>query len=531
MTKRLGILLASAGLVFAACGGADDTPTDKGGIDLDPIVAPPKSDIGKRAKIIEDLRPDSTVTGAFDNKVRVYAYVVTASKGATINVSLDAKAGDGGSISPEEELDTILAIYGPYENRSNPGEKLVEMDDEGDRLAAPDINFEVPDEAKYMIVFSSWDTPGEGEYELKLACEGTDFQCRRPELDKPCEDTKMFVQGGEIAEDVEWNACETVVLETPTITPEGTLTIRPGVEVQFNYLGDQDQFGIVGIDAQGALQITGTEEAPVRLTSLKDGWRGISLIGEGHVVQNTFIENTRRAIHLQEEATGSFQDVVMQNQGRIGEGIVAENGSSAQFVRAVAKGFDTGVLSNFGEDIIITDSTITDNNIGLRANGEPSRNITRCGNVPTPPARPFNPDPVITHSDIYNNNIGVQVIGDLVLLQIENSNIVDNTGFALDLQTAELNAESFIRKSNIIGNNGDNNLQVRTFHRRGILDLSGNYWVDISDPELSANWQNRCNGEISFTGFEPEQLDDSGPRLNDLVQDVKDQTWKQTQNQ
>lgn len=531
MKTRIGILLASAGLVFAAC-GSDDAPTgDKGGIDLDPVVAPPKSDIGKRAKVIEDLSPDSKVTGAFDNSTRVYAYVVTASKGATLNISLDAKAGEGGSIGADDELDTILAIYGPYENRSNPGEKLIEVDDDGDRLGAPDINFEVPDEARYMIVFSSWDTPGAGDYELNLVCDGTDFQCRRPELDKPCEDTKRFVQGGNITEDEEWNACETVVLETPTVMPAGTLTIRPGVEVKFNFLGDQDQFGEVGIDAQGALQVTGTEEAPVRLTSLKEGWRGLRLMNEGHVVQNTFIENTRRAIHLQEEASGSFQDVVMQNQGRVGEGIVAENGSSAQFVRAVAKGFQTGVMANFAEDIIITDSTITDNDIGIRANGEPSRNITRCGNVPTPPERPFNPDPVITHSDIYNNQTAVQVIGDMVLLQIENSNIVDNAGFALDLQTAELNAESFIRKSNIIGNNGDNAMQVRTFHRRGVLDLSQNYWVDISDPELSQNWQIRCEGEVSFTGFEPEQIGAAGPRLDDLVQDVKDQTWKQTQQQ
>lgn len=73
-------------LLFLGCGSDDES--SKGGIDLGSVRAWPKSDIGKRAKIVDDLGPDSKVTGQFDDKTRVYAYVFTASKGATIDAEM-----------------------------------------------------------------------------------------------------------------------------------------------------------------------------------------------------------------------------------------------------------------------------------------------------------------------------------------------------------------------------------------------------------------------------------------------------------
>ena len=67
---------------------------------------------------------------------------------------------------------------------------------------------------------------------------------------------------------------------------------------------------------------------------------------------------------------------------------------------------------------------------------------------------------------------------------------------------------------------GRGDQQVRSYHRSGTVDISQNYWEDISDPALSANWDASCNGNISFTGFHPLPLD-VGPRLETLVDDVK----------
>lgn len=125
---------------------------------------------------------------------------------------------------------------------------------------------------------TSYNDTGAGEYKLDIGCEGTDVQCMRANLDKPCEEGKTYIQGASIAEDQTWASCEVVVLEDVTVAPEATITINPGVEVKGNYLeGDGGApFGEVRINVEGHLQAVGTEEAPVIFTNFVEefGWGG-----------------------------------------------------------------------------------------------------------------------------------------------------------------------------------------------------------------------------------------------------------------
>jgi hypothetical protein len=518
----------------AACGGTtptDDVPSDKGSLDIAPVLSDGKSDMGQKAKLLDQLAPDSTVQGTFDPRVRVYGYVVEASKGARLTFSLGTVAGEGATgLEPGDQLDTIMAVYGPYESRREPGELLYEVDDTDEGLAAPPIDLSVEEDGKYMVVFSSWDDTGEdGEYELDIACEGTDYQCRRPQFERPCEDGQLFIQGTtSLDEDTTWDKCEVVILENSVVGPETILTIRPGVEVKSNFLRsdvNQSNFGTVGLDVHGTLQAVGTPDHPIRFTSLTDnGWRGITLRGESNSIQHAFIENAGTGVEIVGGGSAEIADVVIdglvngdtERNVRGTQGILAHEGANAVFTRAVVKNFNVaGFRSTGGDHVLIEDSALHDNVAGVRIEGDNASTSCRA-RVRTPNVWR---DPVIRHSDIYDNRWGVFVNGSDELLQIEHSNIVDNEREAVLIQGTNLHEESFIRNSNIL-RNGRGEIQVRSYHRSGTLDISQNYWEDISDPELSGNWDSRCNGTISFTGFHPLQLD-AGPRLETLVDDVK----------
>ena len=85
-------------------------------------------------------------------------------------------------------LDTIMALYGPFEGVVNPGPQIVQHLD-GETVAAPPILFEVTEDAQYLIAFASWQEPGMGFYRLSLGCDGTDYQCMRTDYCvETCED-------------------------------------------------------------------------------------------------------------------------------------------------------------------------------------------------------------------------------------------------------------------------------------------------------------------------------------------------------
>ena len=528
MNRKLSLLgaIVAASIIPLGCGSeAGDT---KSGIDFDVLTADGKSDLGSKAKIIEEIGPQATITGQFDPRTRVYGYVVAANSGARLNVALEALAGsDAEGPAAGAALDTVLAIYGPYVDRQNPGELIQETDD-GEGSAAPPIDLTIEKDGKYLIAFMSYEDTGAGEYTLNLGCEGTDFQCRTPEFDtRDCKEGQLFVQGGEVKEDTVWENCEVVLLE-PTVVAEGKiLTIDPGVTVKGNFLqGDSGaaQFGTVTLTVNGTLQAAGTAANPVRFTSLTEqGWGGIVLAGQSNSIENAYVENANHAIRLQTGSTGEISDVVLDGELHVGEetvraqaGISAQADSQAVFKRAMVHGYETGVRAEQAEQLLIEDSVIHSNTTGISVVG--ANPVTRC--------RAQNPptvwrDPEIRYSDIYKNEHAIRVDGGDALLKVEFSNIVDNTNEALLIHGATLHEESFLRNNNIVRNNGGEQ-QVRSLHQSGQIDLSMNYWKDISDPALSANWNAECGGTIDFSGFHPQAVPDAGPRETDLVDDVKE---------
>lgn len=526
-------LLRGGALLFSSCVlvncGTHDSYDLAGALGADDG----KSDAAKSTKLVDDIALDSRVEGNFDPRVRVYGYVFEAKRGAKLKAALKATAGaDANGPADGAALDTFLAVYGPYKSAQEPGAKLRESDDVGDSTAAGPIELPVEQDGKYLLAFTSFEDTGKGKYELELACEGTDLQCRRPSWDAPCKPGTAYIQGALIDADTTWDTCETVLLENATVAEGKTLTIRPGVSVKGNFIG-QAPFGTVQLIVNGTLQAAGTKEHPVAFTAYKDGfgWGGLSLVGPSHSISHAYIEKANVAVTLANGSTATLNDIVLEGatlQGTMSTtGVLGGDSARATFDRALVKGFQTGLHLQNSEYIHVEDSVVRANGTGVRVDGAaPSQS---CGTNPPAPQRWR--DPVFVHSDIVDNQGGVLINGSDVLIQIEASNIIRNTQFGVTIAGRNLNPMSYIRGNNIHGNGPANTPQVRAFHwagTGGVLDISGNYWSFISDPELSASWQMACNGQRTSTGFSPTSITTAGPRADKLTDPVKQQTWQQS---
>ncbi|MCR9163714.1 MAG: hypothetical protein ACE37F_16665 [Nannocystaceae bacterium] len=242
-------------------------------------------------------------------------------------------------------------------------------------------------------------------------------------------------------------------------------------------------------------------------------------------------------------------------------------------------------------ELEMVDATITNNARGVRVTGEDAGvnpafecPLMRFSSAsPTPPSRSWPPprttwglDPIFRRVDLVGNSEYAVRIDAPELLIVEDSNITGN-GAGIVIASDSLHPESRISGNNIWGN-GDGLMQLQTFHNDGVLDISGNYWAQISDPELSQSWDEehddyeipageadcavsstrqpvgcttsgnsrtcgeyrctwssnrwRCDlsgsliaepwaGEVVFTGFSPIELD-AGPDADVLDDDVKD---------
>lgn len=528
MTSLLrGVLFSS--LVLAGC-GATDTYDLAGAFGADQG----KEDAAKSTKLVDDIALDSTVQGQFDPRVRVYGYVFEAKRGAKLTAALKASAGaDARGPAAGAALDTYMAVYGPFKSVQEPGQRLRESDDTGSSTAAGPIDLAVEQDGKYLLAFTSFEDTGAGKYDLALSCEGTDLQCRRPSWDAPCKPGTAYIQGATIDADATWETCETILLEAATVAKDKTLTIRPGVTVKGNYVGNAP-FGQVQLIVNGTLQAAGTKDAPIAFTAYKDGfgWGGLSLIGPSHSISNAYIEKANVAVTLGDATTATLTDVVLEGvtlQGVTSQaGVLGSTDARATFDRALVKGFQTGLHLANSEFIHVEDSVVRANNVGVRVDGaNPSQS---CGT--TPPVPPRYRDPVFLHSDIVDNaQGGLLVNGSDVLIQIEASNIIRNKQYGVQILGQNLHPMSFIRGNNIHGNGPAGQPQVQSFHwaSGGVLDISGNYWAFVSDPELSASWRMACNGQRTSTGFSPVTISTAGPRVEKLTEPVKQQTWQQAQ--
>ena len=521
---RGGVCLFST-FALVGCGARDDHDL-AGAFSADAG----KADAARSTKLVDDIALDSSVQGTFDPRVRVYGYVFEAKRGAKLKAALAATAGsDANGVTSGAALDTYMTVYGPYKSVTEPGPRLRESDDNGASTAAAPIDLPIEQDGRYLIAFTSFEDTGKGKYDLSLACEGTDLQCRRPDWDSACKAGTAYIQGAVIDSDTTWETCETVLLEAATVAQGKTLTIKPGVSIKGNFLG-QAPFGHVSLIVNGTLQAAGTAEHPIAFTSFKDefGWGGLQLVGPSHSVSHAYIEKANVAVTLADGSSATLTDLVLEGttlQGRMSEaGVRAGADAKATFDRALVKGFRTGLHLGNSEYIHVEDSVVRANQVGVRVDGDSAS--SSCGSTPSAPQRWR--DPVFIHSDIVDNTAGgLMIHGSDVLIQVESSNIIRNANFGVQILGMNLNPSSFIRGNNIHGNTGT---QVQTYHwpAGGVLDISGNYWSHVSDPELSASWQFVCNGQRRFTGFSPTPISGTGPRLDRLTDPVKQQTWQQS---
>jgi len=524
-THRLPLLsfgaLGILGLVACSTASSDATGTDVG------------EAIERNAKIVDTISPTATIQGTFDPRVRAYGYVVPVKAGAKITAKLEATAApDAQRDDRNAPLDTVLQVNSPFESKTKRGVKIAASDDgpgAGD-VGAPPVTFTAERDANFLVTFASQEDTGAGAYKLSLSCEGTDFQCQRANFDKPCSPGQLFVQGAKIEGNVTWDKCEVVLLESATVTEGSTLTIQPGVQVKGNYLDPQNnnQFGNVTLTIAGLLQGNGTKAAPISFTSFKAdrGWGGLAIKSKGNSLKHVVIDRANTAVDVQSGGNIVVTDSLIQgvtiNGQRSSAGILASQDVEATFTRALVKGFQRGLHLANAQKMVIEDSVIRENSTGVQVDG--LNPTTSCGN---PPAVQRWHDPIITQTDIVNNEqYGVHINGADVLVQISKSNLVGNKQGALQIWGSALNPESYFRDNNVYDNaNGAG--EVVTYHRSGIIDISKNYWKEISDPELSANWNLACRGQITFTGFSPTLIADAGPRNQEALDPgVKDGCFK-----
>ncbi|MCA9543168.1 MAG: lamin tail domain-containing protein, partial [Myxococcales bacterium] len=578
-----------------------------------------KADQVANARLIDDIDLDSMIQGKFDRRVRVYGFTFEAKAGAQVKVDLRTKAGsDSLDAQSGQALDTVAAIYGPIVGDSK-GRKLAASDDTDEGVEANLPELTVPQDGKYLVIFSTWNDPGAGEYEVEVACSGTNFQCMRPVQQGVCLPGTQYIQGQTVVGDETWARCNVVLLENTIVEEGATLTINPGVTVKGNFLGE-GSYGQVGLQVDGTLQAVGTESHPVVFTALRDGWKGLTLNGDHNTLQTAFVEkaavgvevkgshnrfehldintgalgmrfnadsleNTLRHVRIEAVESGIDQrgnaqldgeDVILIGKGADqGTGLDAEATGLSRIDGAIITGFRTGLHFDNAE-YEFEDTTVAGNGTGVSVTG-PDGGVHpqfECPAMPaaTTPSRPrpsipqpWPRDPKFVNCDIVNNaDEGVHISAPQLVV-IERSNIEGN-GAGVVIEADSLHQESRINANNILGN-GDT-WQVDTWHINGTLDISGNFWNRISDPELSSSWRtehsvaNACRtvrsnmngctwrspnyicgpytctrgagndwncsapnvttaweGEVSFTGFAPERLD-VGVNLEGLSNDI-----------
>lgn len=216
----------------------------------------------------------------------------------------------------------------------------------------------IEQDGRHLVVFSSWDDPGQGRYEVTVGCDGTDFQCLRPVQERQCTEGTRYIQGGQTLQSETWHHCTVVLLETTTVAANEVLTINPGVHVQGNYLGESD-YGQVRLIVEGTLQAVGAEEAPIRFSALESGWSGINLNGPSNSLEHVFIENAGDALRVR-RSNNRFREVSINN-GHIG--LAIQTGSLNNHIDGVTfRGVDIGLrLSGAAE---IADSVFVGNGSG-----------------------------------------------------------------------------------------------------------------------------------------------------------------------
>ena len=489
--KRTSLLALLSPLCFA-CASGNDTNTE---IALD--VAAGKADLAGGNAILMDVRADSSIRGHFYRDTEIYGYVFEARKGARVSAELTTVNSSG------EPITSVMAIHSDFVSPAEPGPMIAS--------GADAAEFAIEQDGKYLVTFASFDiTEVGGHFRLDLQCHGNKDECQRVTSRGGCDTSSLYFQAPDTYSlgdgDLAWTACEVRAPETElqnnTAKP---LSIGPGVQVEVPALT---------IMKAAQLKLEGTISTPV-------SFRGTTLRLSSVDNVLRFAEFDETEIIIQARSGATIEDSTIVNAHA---GIQVDTNGQLALRRSLIKDSkQAGILILNAEDVIVEDSVIRDNVIGV-ALFNTARDRSGTTSCSDRTRSTISCDPVITHSDIINNGRGVVVHTDGSLLQIERSNIEDNEGFGVEIQARSLSSDSFFRSNNITNNGPEE--QLRSYHRTafGSIDLDGNYWGPITDlGALAESFDARCDGTYALSSFEVERIADAGPRMSDLSPAVQQQ--------
>lgn len=357
---------------------------------------------------------------------------------------------------------------------------------------------------------------------------------------------------GEGGGTVEWSACEVVLLEEVHVAEGAILHIRPGVHVRGNYIAERTYGTVrLVVDGQLQAVGTETNPVVFEAYTPDNGWGGLVLNGASNSLEHVYVEGARLGIEVSGgrnsfvhlninscEAGIRFNPTSLDNlvrgirigQVRNGIEILGAERSANESSDPTAVEIYDSIILGLGQDggvgisgrlaersvlhgslisrfqtglhldrtrLEVYDATISQNARGVTVTGDnagvtPQRACPAMPAYTPPPPRPpapparWYPDPVFVRCDIVDNaEWGIKVLAP-ELLVVEHCNVRGN-GAGIVVEADGLHEDSRIRESNLFGN-GESGVQVEAFHRFGVLDLTDNYWAQVSDPALSASW-------------------------------------------
>lgn len=157
---RTQLFTLLAALIFAV--GCGDTSPDDGEL-LEP-------DFGKQDSLraVQDqgwLPFDTPVAGAFDEDFQFFGYQLRAVAGSVVSVEVTQRGSS-------RELDTTLIVYGA-QSKFNPSWERIAYDrDSGWGTLSRIRGLELSGYENYLVVVSTSDAMGRGDYRLMLTCDG-----------------------------------------------------------------------------------------------------------------------------------------------------------------------------------------------------------------------------------------------------------------------------------------------------------------------------------------------------------------------
>lgn len=137
------------------------------------------------------------------------------------------------------------------------------------------------------------------------------------------------------------------------------------------------------------------------------------------------------------------------------------------------------------------------------------------------------------HTDIIENeDQGILLSGSDCLIQVEHTNVIAN-GAGIEVRGVGLHPDSFIRRNNIFSNGGEawQGRQLISYHQAGPMDISDNYWSDLTETELDQCWNSICEdrgGELVVESFATSPFGNAGPRAENVIAPILRETWHGT---